>query len=451
MTDEKVAQKAEVLADDFALDRVPLTSRKPMLDILWIELGIVTAMSEFVLASSLGYGMTFWNAFVAILIGSTLLTTVAVLIGVAGTWEGLSSGLLVRWSGFGRYGSSLISLVVVIGCTAWFGVQNSICAAAIERATNGRISLAAAAVITGVVLVVIATFGIQWLSKTASIVVPLFILVVCYGAYRVLSQNSIGPILQEPGPGPELAVVTGASMVVGSFMLGSILAPDLTRYCRRGKDAFWVMTIAIFTGQFGLGLAGVLLAHAARTRDVISIIFGVAGWLGVTVVTLATLKLNDVNLYSSSLHLANLIQVVFGHRVNRGILTMGLGLIGIVFSVAGILDHIVGFLLILGVTVPPIAGVLIVDYFVLRRDRKQLASTRGTLGLPPSCETVNPVALLAWLGGFLAGQFIPIGVAALNSIVVSGGIYFAMMKLLAMMEKKPNKYFAAAATISTKI
>jgi cytosine permease len=230
-------------------------------------------------------------------------------------------------------------------------------------------------------------------------------------------------------------------MVAGSFMLGAILAPDLTRFCRTGRDVFWVILIAIFVGQFGLGLAGVLLAHAARTRDVISIIFGIAGWLGVTVVGLATLKLNDVNLYSSSLHLANLIHVIFQRRINRGVLTVALGLLGILFSILGILDHIVGFLLMLGVTVPPIGGILIVDYFILRRDRKALALARTTHALPASCEALNPVALLAWLAGFSAGQFIPAGVASLNSILTSGIVYFAVMQLLASRENKPVKYF----------
>ena len=89
--------KLELLADDFALERVPPGDRKPMRDILWIELGIVTAMSEFVIASALGYGMTFWQAFAATCIGTALLLLVTVLIGVAGAWEGLPSGLLSRW------------------------------------------------------------------------------------------------------------------------------------------------------------------------------------------------------------------------------------------------------------------------------------------------------------------------------------------------------------------
>jgi len=298
-----------------------------------------------------------------------------------------------------------------------------------------------AALLTGLLLIVIASFGFQWLSRTASLVVPVFLMVVGYGAYQALSKGALGPIFWEPAPGMDVSLATGASMVAGSFMLGAILAPDLTRFCRTGTDVFWVWLIAIFVGQFGLGLAGVVLAHVARSRDVISIIFGVAGWVGVTVVALATLKLNDVNLYSSSLHLANFIEAIFRRRINRGILTVGLGLLGILFSVLGILDHIVGFLLILGVTVPPIGGILIVDYFVLRRYRGALDQTRTTDSLPTACEALNPVALLAWGAGAAAGQFIPTGVASLNSALTSGILYFAIMRLLASWENKPVKYF----------
>ena len=432
-----------LLADDFALERVPLASRRPMRDILWVELGIVTGMSEFVLASTLGYGMSFGRAFAAIFIGSAVLTVTGVIMGVAGTWEGLPSGVLARWSGFGRYGSSIISVIAVVGCTTWFGVQNSICADAIRRATGGRVGFPLAAILTGLLLVVIATLGIHWLSRTASIVVPVFVILVCYGAYRAIAGTSLATVLHGSPAGPPLSLVTGASMVVGSFIVGSILAPDFTRYCRKGRDAFWVFTISIFVGQFGLGFAGVVLAQVARTRDVIAIIFAVAGWLGVTVVMLATLKLNDANLYASSLHLANLIQVLFRRKVNRALLTILLGAVGIVLSLLGILDHIVGLLLVLGIAVPPTAGVFIVDYFILRRDREALAATRATLSLPPDCEAVNPIAIVAWLAGLVAGTAIHVGVGSVNSIVVSGVLYFALMKLLPMRGRKPVKYFAA--------
>ncbi len=64
--------------------------------------------------------------------------------------------------------------------------------------------------------------------------------------------------------------------------------------------------------------------------------------------------------------------------------------------------------------------------------------------LPASCEALNPVAIIAWLSDFLAGQFIHRGVASLNAVFVSGMLYFGVMKLLAISENRPTKYFAVA-------
>ena len=432
------AHANELLADDYSTSRVPLSARTPMRDVLWVQLGIVTAMSEFVVASTLGYGMTFWEALIATLLGTAVLVALTVLIGIAGAWEGLPSGMLARWSGFGRYGSCLISLVVVFGCTAWFGIQNSICAEAIQRGAHGRISLPVASVFTGLALTLIATLGFHWVAKTAAMVVPAFLVLICYGTFRVLATSTLTGIFNAPPPGQKISIFTGASMVIGGLIIGAIVAPDFTRFCRKGIDVFWAITIALLIGEIGLGSAGVLLAHAAHTRDIVGIIFGVAGWLGVTVVVLATVKLNDLNLYSASLHLANIIQVVFGRKPNRAILSIVLGIAGILFSVAGILDRVGGLLLVLGVSVPPIAGIFIVDYFILGRGREALAASRETLSLPTTSEVVNPLALVAWLAGALAGYFIPFGMGSLNAVLIGGVLYYALMKLAPALVPKPQ-------------
>jgi cytosine permease len=431
-----------LLVDDFAMDRVPPAARRPMRDILWVRLGVLTAMSQFVLGATLGYGMKFWSAFWAIVLGSVLLEIVALLIGIAGAWEGLPTGVLARWSGFGKYGSGLISLVVAVGSMAWFGVQNSIFADAVNRATQGHLGLPLCSVLTGLFVALITIFGFRWLTWTASVTVPAFVGVVGYGIYRVLAMESLPKLVHMPAPGSEITLITGATMVAGGYMLGAVVTPDIARFCRNGKDVFWMTLISTFVGELGIGLAAVLLAHAVRTPDVISIIFNVAGWIGVTVVSLAAVKINDVNLYGSSLHLTNVLQALFRWRVNRGAVTAVLGAVGTLFSIAGILQHFVGFLLILGVAIPPIAGVLVVDYFILKRDRAQLAMAHQTLSLPPSCEWMNPVGILAWLGGFLASYVIKSGIASLNSVLASGLLYFAGMKLLAYQAKQPTKHFS---------
>ena len=50
-----VVRNAPAASGDFALERVPLQSRRPMREVLWIELGIATGVSEFVVAATLGY------------------------------------------------------------------------------------------------------------------------------------------------------------------------------------------------------------------------------------------------------------------------------------------------------------------------------------------------------------------------------------------------------------
>lgn len=416
-----------------------------MREVFWVRLGVLTAMSQFVLGAALGYGMSFRDAFWAIIIGSVLLEIVSLLLGIAGAWEGLPTGVLARWSGFGKYGSGLLSLVVSIGSMAWFGVQNTIFADAVNRGTGGYLGLPLASILTGLFVTLITIFGFRWLAWTATLTVPAFVAVVAYGLYHVLREESLLELVSMPPPGPELSLVTGATMVAGGYMLGAVVTPDIARFCRSGKDVFWMTVLSTFLGELGIGLAAVLLAHAVRTQDVISIIFDVAGWMGVTVVSLATVKINDVNLYGSSLHLTNVLQALFGWRVNRGVVTAILGGIGTLFSILEILQHFVEFLLVLGVGIPPIAGVLLVDYFILKRDRDLLATSRASLSLPTSCERINPVGLLAWLGGFLFTYLLPGGFVSLTSMLASGVIYFVGMKLWAAIERRPSKHFARTA------
>ena len=434
-------KEATVFVDDFSMERVPPFARRPMREVLWVRLGVLTAMSQFILGAALGYGMTFWKAFWAIVIGSVLLEIVAFLIGIAGAWEGLPTGVLARWTGFGKYGSGLISFVVAIGSMAWFGVQNSILADALNRATRGHLGLAPCSILTGLFITLITVFGFRWLTWSATVTAPAFVGVVGYGVYRALATTSVRELVQMPSPGPQLALVTGATMVAGGYMLGAVVTPDIARFCKNGKDVFWMTLISTFLGELGIGLAAVLLAHAVRTQDVVNIMFRVAGWIGITAVSLATIKINDVNLYGSSLHITNVIQALFRRRFNRGVITAVLGGLGTLFSILGVLKHFVGFLLILGVAVPPIGGVMVVDYFILKRDRPALEATREAVSLPHFCEWLNPVGVLAWLFGFLASHAIKAGIPALTSILASALFYFTGMKLLAHLEGRPTKRF----------
>ena len=203
--------------------------------------------------------------------------------------------------------------------------------------------------------------------------------------------------------------------------------------------------IGTFVGELGMNLLAVLLAHATGTNNVVDMMMATSGVIGVLIVVASTVKLNDINLYSSSLGLSTMINALFNRKLNRDALVWGLGIVGTFLSVIGIINYFTGFLTLLGVAIPPVAGVMVVDYYILRRGRKDLEATREAGTLPESVEKWNPVALAVWIIGFAVGEvtsIYSIGIPGLNSLIVSGILYWVNMVVYAKVKGVETVEFA---------
>jgi cytosine permease len=431
-------ENKKVLGDDYSLSRVPQSARQSLWSITIVRVGALATISQFILGAALGYGMSFWEAFWATMFGSVILQVISFLLGYAGAREGLSTSLLSRWTGFGRYGSSIIGAIIAIACIGWFGVQNSVFADGLVQATNGKLSLPVAATLTGLGVTILVIFGFKLLSATATIAVPAFLLAVGVGIYQVLSKHSLFDLTTTAPAGDPLPMGVAATMVAGGFIIGAVITPDFSRFAKSGKDVFWMTMIGTFVGELGINMIAVLMAHAARTNDVVSIMMQTSGWLGAIVVVFSTIKINNLNLYSSSLGFTNIFDSVFNIKLNRGMVTLVIGVIGTVLSVLGILDMFVGFLVLLGVFIPPVAGIMVIDYFILKTHRKALDESRAIGTLPADVEKMSPVTLIAWAAGFAAGYFVTAGIPSINSLVVSAIVYYFGSKILISIRNKNN-------------
>ena len=203
--------------------------------------------------------------------------------------------------------------------------------------------------------------------------------------------------------------------------------------------------IGTFVGELGMNLLAVLLAHATGTNNVVDMMMATSGVIGVLIVVASTVKLNDINLYSSSLGLSTMINALFNRKLNRDALVWGLGVVGTFLSVIGIINYFTGFLTLLGVAIPPVAGVMVIDYYILRRGRKDLEATREAGTLPESVEKWNPVALAVWIIGFAVGEvtsIYSIGIPGLNSLIVSGILYWVIMVVYAKVKGVETVEFA---------
>src|SRR5205807_995451 len=117
---------ASVGHDDYALARVPEESRYSWLSVATQRFGQLSALTQFLLGATLGFGLPFWQAFLAFTLGAVVLEVVAIAIGVIGQREGLSTSVLARWTGFGQGGSAVVGLVIGLSATGWFGVQSQL-------------------------------------------------------------------------------------------------------------------------------------------------------------------------------------------------------------------------------------------------------------------------------------------------------------------------------------
>ncbi|MFI9629447.1 purine-cytosine permease family protein [Streptomyces sp. NPDC052042] len=414
--------------DDFALSRVPAGHRYHWFSIAVQRFGMLSSLASFLIGATLGFGMDFWNAVLAITFGAVVLEIVTIFTGIAGQREGLSTSVLARWTGFGRAGSSLIGLAISISALGWFGIQNAVSAQGLVSLI-GVLPLWAWALIFGLAVTGIVMLGIGSMAWTAYIAVPAFLALAGWSIISELSRHDLGDLLHAAPAGPQLSLLQGTSIVAGGFIVGAVITPDMSRFNRTSGDVVKQTVVGISLGEYVIGLIGVLLALALRTNDVVAIVTSTSGFLGTLVIIAATLKINDWNLYAASLGIVNFVDQVFGRRVHRTLVTLVVGVLGSVLGAVGILDRFTDFLVLLGVVFPPIAGIMVAEYFIGRVWRPELDASRERGTLPDTAPTWVPAALVVWTCASLFGHFVDWGLPSVNSVVVAMLLYTAAARL----------------------
>ncbi|MFC3896475.1 purine-cytosine permease family protein [Lentzea rhizosphaerae] len=410
--------------DDQALSRVPDQARHSWWSVATQRFGQTTALSQLLLGATLGFGMTFWGAFVAITIGAVLLNVLAVTVGVIGQREGLSTALLSRWTGFGHAGSAMLGLIIALSCTGWFGVQTGLAGGTLAGVA-GVLPSPVWSLIFGLAVTVIAACGVRWMAWAAHVAVPAFLLLLVW--LVLTSVGDVASTLASPAPGPPIGMLTAITLVTGSFIVGAAIAPDMTRFNRSEADVVKQTVLGITAGEWVISLAGVVIAHGLGSTDVMGVIGRSSGWIGALVVVTAVLKINDWNLYSASLGLVNFFDAVFDVRISRAQVTVVVGCAGSFLAAAGIVHQFSGFLAVLGVVFPPVAGIMIAEYYVVRRWRNEIISTRPRV--PRSAPSWVPATVVIWPVAAVAGELLPFGQSSVNALVLAFALYVAAGRL----------------------
>jgi NCS1 family nucleobase:cation symporter-1 len=383
--------------------------------VLWISMS--ACVPTYMLASGMiDSGMNWWQAVLTIFLGNLIVLVPMVLNAHAGTKYGIPFPVYCRAS-FGILGANVPALLRALVACGWFGIQTWIGGWAIYKILAEFIpswgTLEALPVI-GINAAQLGCFlffwainmwvvykGIESIRMLLNIKAPLLIaLGLALLAWAYVQANGFGTMLAKPsefGPGGSKAgefwpfFFAALTANVGFWATLSLNIPDFSRYVYSQRDQVLGQALGLPTTMALFSFIGVAVTSAAFTiyhdlpaeskKELWDPVFLVSLFENPVVLVVAMLSLCiatlatniAANVVSPANDFAHLWPRVISFRVG-GFIT---GLIGILMQpwklVADPSGYIYTWLVAYSALLGSVGGVLIADYFALRRTRLDLA------------------------------------------------------------------------------
>lgn len=402
---------------------------------LWV--GMSVCIPTYMLASSMiKGGMNWWQALLTITLGNVIVLFPMVLNAHAGTKYGIPFPVYCR-AAFGMSGTHIPATLRSLVACGWFGIQTWIGGWAIYKALCVFVPVldSLPASFLGINIAQFGCFMLFWamnmiivwrgmesIRHVEDYAAPFLLIIgICLLIWAYFRAGGFGPMLSQPSQfvagGPKegrfwgffFPALTG---MVGYWATLSLNIPDFTRYAHSQRDQAMGQAIGLPSTMLMYSFIGVAVTSATV------IIFGEAVWdpvellsrfkspvivvVCMAALTLATLTTNlAANVVSPANGFSNLWPKKISFRTG-GIVT---GIIGIVIQpwklvqdpTGYIFTWLIGYSGLLG----SIGGILLCDYFVLRRTKLDLPALYDPKGEYLYWKGFNLVAVVALVLGVL--------------------------------------------------
>ncbi len=401
---------------------------------LWISMS--ACIPTYMLASSLiAEGMNWWQAVLTIFLGNTIVLVPMVLNAHAGTKYGIPFPIYCRAS-FGILGANVPAMLRALVACGWFGIQTWIGGEAIYKilaiynpAWIDQPSISGLGINTAqgvcflsfwAVNILVIYLGIESIRFLLNIKAPLLIaLGLALLAWAYVQAEGFGPMLSQPSQfdagGPKAGqfwafFIPALTGMIGFWATLSLNIPDFSRYARTQRDQVLGQALGLPMTMALYSFIGVAVTSATIR------IYGKAIWDPVDLLTkfrnpwvltvamaslcLATLATNiAANVVGPANDFSHLWPRLISFRTG-GLIT---GVLGILIQpwklIADPSGYIFTWLVAYSSLLGAVGGILITDYYLIRRtelDLKGLYQGRGPYWY---ARGFNPAAIVALVIG----------------------------------------------------
>lgn len=415
-----------VLGDEYEHTPVPAKARRSLFSVTMVWLGFPMIITGAMTGSILVLGMGFMNALWAMIIGNILMFGYVGLLGLLGTRKGTNFALLASIV-FGRKGYILASGLLSTLLLGWYAVQTGITGALISS-TYG-LNYVAMTVIAGLLYIAITFIGVRGLHWIGLVSVPLFVVLGLWVAFE--SGNAAGwdAVFSYAGNNgaATMSMGVGLTVVLALFIDAGTVTADFNRWAANSRDSL-ISTFAAFPfANLIAMLVGGIMTAALATPDAnpfgVDNMFGYINgkqvvWLSALAFIFLYLNLGSVCahcLYNSATGWSRIL----GTKMR--IMAIVLGVIGIAVAAGNVWAFFIQWLTLLGILVPPIGAIILVDQYLSRKNAEIDRDWR-------------PMPFISWAIGSAAGLVVefyaPSWSTAISSFVVAAVAYAVLANVV---------------------
>ena len=379
----------------YNLDLAPADSRRRTwgtynFAALWVSMS-VNILTYMLAAGLIQGGMNWKQAVATVFLGNSIVLLPMLLNSHPGAKYGIPFPVLARAS-FGVLGANVAAVLRALVACGWFGIQtwiggeaiNTLIATLAPGWTRVPHSTAICFLAFWLINLAVIIKGIEYIRVLQGISAPILLgvgLLLLGWAYR--AAGGFGPMLTAPSRFANFAdflkfLVPALNGTVGFWATVSLNIPDFTRFARSQRQQLIGQALALPTTMTLYSLIGILVTSATV------VIYGTAIWdpvqllsrfqspvavvISLVAILLATLNVNiGANVVSPANDFSNLWPRKISFRTG-GVMTCLMGIVLMPWKLLAnyktfILGWLGGYAAFLG----PVAGIMICDYFIVRR------------------------------------------------------------------------------------
>jgi cytosine permease len=415
----------EILGHEYEHEPIPLSARRSPFSVMMVWIGFPMIITGAMTGSLLVLGMGFKNALTAMVIGNLLMFAYVGALGLIGTKRGMNFALIASIV-FGRKGYVLASGLLSTLLLGWYAVQTGITGNLIS-ATYGM-NYVAMTIVAGVLYIAITFVGVRGLHWIGVVSVPLFVILGLWTAIHAASTTSWAAIMSYPGNNgaATMSMGVGLTVVLALFIDAGTVTADFNRWAPTTRSSLAATFSAFpFANLVAMLVGGVMTAALAVPNANpfgADNMFGYMNGMQITWLSFLAFIFLYVNLGSVCSHC--LYNAATGWSrilgTNMRLMAVILGIIGIIIAAGNVWAFFIQWLSLLGILVPPIGGIILVDQYLIRRESRINADWR-------------PIGFISWAIGSICAFIVEFKMpglsTAISAAIVGGVVYYIAAKL----------------------